>query len=390
MNLIFRITDKAGEGNPCHDPDTGQFCEGDGANNGMESELAPTHPSKTVKDAHALKPDLATAAQMEYDAWDQDEEGFDCEVGTGGICDRVADAMENVLSADHGIETARGGQAGDDHAYILANLKEGVYSVDIPPGVYETGGGYTWQKIPDVKISPDDVQIDRVDKPMSNEEFYDLYQRWEDRSFRSRAGGGNPCHDPGTGQFCETDGGDGKGEPARVWTGKPVETKTQLSKLETGHLGEKIAQDYLKEEFGAVDTRKLGEGQTNFPVDIAGDSRVIEVKSGLVSNQRTGQQWRSTIGQPGKKERAWLAKQSAATIAKWNAQKSKAIIKRKNDAVKQLEKETGRKLKPMTLGLIIHPDKKTADVYEFDGFHLRIGWNSPQAEEGFVKTVKYK
>jgi hypothetical protein len=40
--------------------------------------------------------------------------------------------------------------------------EDGIYSVDISPYAYERGGGYTWKKIPDVKFTPDDVEIDMI------------------------------------------------------------------------------------------------------------------------------------------------------------------------------------------------------------------------------------
>lgn len=34
--------------------------------------------------------------------------------------------------------------------------------MDIPPRVYETGGGYSWKKIPDVVFKSDDIVIDNI------------------------------------------------------------------------------------------------------------------------------------------------------------------------------------------------------------------------------------
>ena len=82
--------------------------------------------------------------------------------------------MSGVL-ADQGIATAEGGAPGDDHSWVIANLNEGVYEIDIPPGVYETGGGYSWSKIPDVTITTDDVVVNKIDKPMSDEKFRATY-----------------------------------------------------------------------------------------------------------------------------------------------------------------------------------------------------------------------
>lgn len=114
-----------------------------------------------LRDIEALAPQLAAAAQVEYDAWEVDADGLDPEVGEGGICDRVADAMGTVL-AQHGINVTEGGQDGDDHAFLYAYNDTEAVEVDIPPGVYETGAGYNWKKRPDITIGTDDVMINPV------------------------------------------------------------------------------------------------------------------------------------------------------------------------------------------------------------------------------------
>ena len=45
----------------------------------------------------------------------------------------------------------------------------------------------------------------------------------------------------------------------------------------------------------------------------------------------------------------------------------------------ELSAMAGSEVKGMTIGIILHPDGKRADMYQFDGFHLRIPWN--MAEE---------
>jgi hypothetical protein len=46
---------------------------------------------------------------------------------------------------------------------MVGAFKEGVYLIDIPYEVYETGGGYTWKKIPDVEFSKSDIVIRKLD-----------------------------------------------------------------------------------------------------------------------------------------------------------------------------------------------------------------------------------
>ena len=109
----------------------------------------------------ALRGQLAQAAQKEYDAWQQDEEGVDEELGCGGACDRIAEEMGDVLSAN-GINILSDQDEGGDHAYLFAydDVTKEIVIVDIPPGVYETGGGYRWSKRPGITISADDVVVE--------------------------------------------------------------------------------------------------------------------------------------------------------------------------------------------------------------------------------------
>lgn len=106
----------------------------------------------------AIRPQLAAAAQAVYGDWNPEDEF--CEVGGGGICDSVASAMESVIG-EHlpDVTVTEGGQPGDDHAFLYVYDDKEAFGVDIPAGVYERGGGYRWQKIPDVKIRPEDVVV---------------------------------------------------------------------------------------------------------------------------------------------------------------------------------------------------------------------------------------
>lgn len=106
----------------------------------------------------ALRQQMASAVQVLYNQWEQ-VDGMDEELGGGGICDQVADSIAGIVHSIDGVETTEGGQDGDDHAYVVAYNQTEAYSVDIPPGVYESGGGYNWAKIPDVVIDAGDVSI---------------------------------------------------------------------------------------------------------------------------------------------------------------------------------------------------------------------------------------
>lgn len=110
----------------------------------------------------ALRPELARAAQKVVDSWEQDEEGMDDEFGEGGVCDFVARAMSAVLVNIEGVELTDGGQDGDDHAFVIVYDDKDAFAVDIPPGVYETGGGYSWKKIDGAVVRPNDVLVHEI------------------------------------------------------------------------------------------------------------------------------------------------------------------------------------------------------------------------------------
>ncbi len=115
---------------------------------------------KYFRDLHFLKARLAIVAQNVYDEWEQDENGEDFELGTGGICDRIADAFCGVLADEY--PTATTSIYGDGHAYAYVKRGVHVYCIDLPAHVYETGGGYVWKKIPDVTIEASDIYISRA------------------------------------------------------------------------------------------------------------------------------------------------------------------------------------------------------------------------------------
>lgn len=120
-----------------------------------------------LRKLRALRPQLAAAAQEVVDSWEQDDDGLDEELGSGGACDRVADAMSGVISgALPDVQVQEGGQDGDDHAYLVVYDEDEAYAVDVPPGVYETGGGYSWKKVQGAEVGPQDVTISKVDRDL--------------------------------------------------------------------------------------------------------------------------------------------------------------------------------------------------------------------------------
>jgi hypothetical protein len=102
----------------------------------------------------ALRPRIANAAQKVYDSWEQDDE---CDMG--GICDEIASEISSLVASIPNCHSVEGGHDGDDHAWVIATDGVNAYGVDIPPHVYETGGGYCWKKIPEVTFVVNDVEV---------------------------------------------------------------------------------------------------------------------------------------------------------------------------------------------------------------------------------------
>lgn len=176
----------------------------------------------------------------------------------------------------------------------------------------------------------------------------------------------------------------------RAFDGKPRPNHHKwppMSKLETGALGEKIAIEYSRAN--GKNAVPMNSDQNNYAVDLMDDDGVIEVKTGITWNSPSARQWRATIGQPGKKESEWLKTASEEDKRAWNIEKQRMILERKEQARREVEQEIGRPVAAKTLTMIIDPDRKLVDIFEFDGFHLRIGWNSEAARYGYKGSYSY-
>lgn len=115
---------------------------------------------------------IIAKAQQDYDNWDESDR--DTYAG-GGICHIIADSICDVLSSA-GIDCSPVSSCHEQHVYVAAKFKEGVYSIDIPYHVYETGGGFSWKKLPDVKFDPGHVVFYRVSgDPADFEAYTDSY-----------------------------------------------------------------------------------------------------------------------------------------------------------------------------------------------------------------------
>ena len=118
-----------------------------------------------------LKPLLAAKAQEIYDEWDEDD--IDTYAG-GGICHFIADGFVGILNEKFpDLVSFTISDSYEVHVYsAIADITEEelenedseidgayVYNVDIHHSVYETGGGYSWSKKPNIEFSPNDVSI---------------------------------------------------------------------------------------------------------------------------------------------------------------------------------------------------------------------------------------
>jgi hypothetical protein len=85
----------------------------------------------------------------------------------------------------------------------------------------------------------------------------------------------------------------------------------------------------------------------------------------------------------------WLKSATAEEKAAANAWKQEQIHKRKEEMIAEVSRRIGKKIKGRTMTVILNHDTKTADLYSFDGFHDRIGWNSEAAQKAYIGSVNY-
>jgi len=125
-----------------------------------------------MSEIQAVFPDLVRLAQAEYDAWEQDEDGLDEELGTGGICHLIAekfvDRLSRVGAAFGGPIVLTNSRTSEQHVNVLIVLDDGIYELDIPWSRYESGGGYSWTKLPNVSFDAHDIVVERLDYDLNN------------------------------------------------------------------------------------------------------------------------------------------------------------------------------------------------------------------------------
>ncbi len=116
----------------------------------------------SVEGIQQLIPQMLKGVQQLYDAWKSEEDPMDDPYAGGGICHEFADIISGVLNENGYEATTISASVGENHVWAVVKVREGVYEVDIPFCIYEKGGGYTWEKIPDVTFQKDDIHIGRL------------------------------------------------------------------------------------------------------------------------------------------------------------------------------------------------------------------------------------
>jgi len=135
-----------------------------------EFDVSSLNSVKDITDV--VKDEMVKVAQEQYDGWQQDEHGENIELGRGGICHLIADDLIGVLYK-HKIDNVQSVCSSyEQHVYIVGQFKEGIYEIDIPYDIYETGGGFTWKKRPDVTFSREDIVIRRLSSDPSEYKDY--------------------------------------------------------------------------------------------------------------------------------------------------------------------------------------------------------------------------
>jgi len=201
---------------------------------------------------------------------------------------------------------------------------------------------------------------------------------WKHKGVKGQLGGSAPSED-GEADDNTTE------EKDRVWKGEQAKGKNKLSKLEAGQKGEELVQRVFADELG-VEFTTLNDGKNNSPIDLGGDHIAIEVKTGMATNGITAQHWRATIGQPGVSERNALKKMSSEKKRAWNIRKADLVMQRKQALLHTLSVKAKKNVKPLTVGVIMSPNGKKADMFLIPDFHLRLRWDEYATDEYYIGT----
>lgn len=121
-----------------------------------------------------LRGKMAAAAQAVYDDWDQDEHGMDSVLGMGGICELVAGSVLSVIN-DARVRVVTDTAESEEHVHVLCLCKDGVFTIDITPQLYEIHHGlFHWEKKPGVKFDEAAIDIECLDRhPLGAALYFD-------------------------------------------------------------------------------------------------------------------------------------------------------------------------------------------------------------------------
>lgn len=179
----------------------------------------------------------------------------------------------------------------------------------------------------------------------------------------------------------------------RAWNGKQEGEPLDIHLA--GAIGEEIIIAHLK-QIGYADadytSSFIGSNNNNIPFDLIHDHQLVEAKTGQVGKP-SGVWALKYDGRFNKDQEAAFVKMSPEQVKlekkKINADKVRRIHERKQQFADGLAKDLKYKITPGMITVIVNPATKTADLYQFDGLHDSIGWNSDKAKAGYLKSVKY-
>lgn len=122
----------------------------------------------------SLTEQYVAAAQQIYDEWDENPDVY----FNGGICHLIADAFVEIISNNFPQYTATTFTRDDiQHVETIVykidpdslynediDEEEDIETVmiDLNPYIYESGGGFSWTKIPDVEFDNNDITFYRT------------------------------------------------------------------------------------------------------------------------------------------------------------------------------------------------------------------------------------
>lgn len=172
----------------------------------------------------------------------------------------------------------------------------------------------------------------------------------------------------------------------RVWSkgGEFPGTGSLVDVQNIGQIGEKLAMKVFSEKHKTEFTTLNLGGKNNMAIDVIGDHLALEVKAGLSTN--SVQMWRAKVAPFSKKEQVLYDKMTPEDKTTYNAYKKQAVLDRKHKLLNELSSEAGSPVKGLTVGIILSPDGKRADVYAIDGFHISLSWARHATDGNYMGT----